>query len=34
MRKVRALYAFLWSLLLAPALALAQSAQPIEPYEP
>ncbi|HEX8440096.1 hypothetical protein [Archangium sp.] len=34
MLKLRALYAFLWSLFLTPALALAQSGEPIEPYAP
>lgn len=30
---LRALQTFLWSLFLTPALALAQTAEPIEPYE-
>jgi len=33
MLNLRALSAFLWSLFLTPALALAQLAEPIEPYE-
>jgi hypothetical protein len=33
MLHLRALHAFLWSLVLTPSLALAQSAEPIEPYE-
>lgn len=33
MLNLRALQAFLWSIFFTPALALAQSAEPIEPYE-
>jgi hypothetical protein len=34
MSYLRMLHAFLWSLFLTPALALAQAADPIEPYAP
>jgi hypothetical protein len=34
MLNLRALHALLWSLFFAPALALAQSVEPIEPYQP
>lgn len=34
MPSLRALQAFLWSLLLAPALALAQATEPLEPAPP
>lgn len=34
MSSLRMLHAFLWSLFLTPALALAQAADPIEPYAP
>jgi hypothetical protein len=34
MLHLRALQAFLWSLFLTPTLALAQVAEPIEPYTP
>jgi hypothetical protein len=33
MLQLRALHVFLWSLLFTPALALAQSAEPIAPHE-
>jgi hypothetical protein len=34
MPSLRALQAFLWSLFLSPALALAQSTEPLEPAQP
>ncbi len=34
MLKLRALYVFLWSLVLTPVLALAQATDPVEPYTP
>jgi hypothetical protein len=34
MLNLRALHALLWSLFFTPALALAQSVDPIEPYQP
>ncbi|HZI12332.1 MAG TPA: hypothetical protein VE153_18245 [Myxococcus sp.] len=34
MLNLRALQALLWSLFFTPALALAQSVEPIEPYQP
>jgi hypothetical protein len=34
MHNLRALHALLWSLFFTPALALAQSVEPIEPYQP
>ncbi len=34
MLNLRALQAFLWSIFFTPALALAQSVEPIEPYGP
>jgi hypothetical protein len=34
MLNLRALHTLLWSLFFTPALALAQSVEPIEPYQP